>query len=199
MKLSRRNLCLLLTVAALSLSRPDESAADTLWGFVQITCAPEIGYFSVRRFQVPDLPEKGPYLTEGLTPGPEAVAALQHKYGIYDSKVLKEHPFKCSIPAQKLEPGWNISATTGFSVQVDGHLDENSEETTYARIRDDAEVFLNNKSVALLPLNPWGFTKEVSTLEISQVGLELRVYKCSVEPDNIEGNKLVCGESYLAR
>jgi hypothetical protein len=57
------------------------ATADNLYGFVQITCAPEIGYFSIRKFQIYNLPHKGPFLTEGLSPGRSPIATLQQGAG----------------------------------------------------------------------------------------------------------------------
>ena len=45
---------------------PAVAVGDELYGFVQIACVPEIGYFSIRKFQVYNLPNKAPFLTEGF-------------------------------------------------------------------------------------------------------------------------------------
>jgi hypothetical protein len=42
--------------------------ADDAAGFVQLSCTPELGLFSVRRFQVQNIPESGPYLIDGWKP-----------------------------------------------------------------------------------------------------------------------------------
>ncbi len=183
-------------VAAICSLLPQTVAADELSGFVQMTCAPEIGYFSIRRFQVANLPKNGRYLTEGLIPGQSAVEALQKKYGVYDSRSLKNHPYECSIPAFKLTPGWGAGEMTGFSIRVSGHLDVNSNATTYQSIADNAEVFLNGKSVALIGLNPHGFMLGVSSLAISQENPGLNLSKCSVAPHSIDGSNLECSNSF---
>ena len=51
--------------------------ADYPWMFVQIVCAPTLGYFSIRRITIMNIPNKGPYLTEGLEPGAGISAALR--------------------------------------------------------------------------------------------------------------------------
>jgi hypothetical protein len=53
--------------------------ADYPWMFVQIVCAPTLGYFSIRRITIMNLPNKGPYLTEGLEPGAGISAALRQE------------------------------------------------------------------------------------------------------------------------
>ena len=141
------------------------SSADEVYGFVQITCAPELGYFSIHRFQIYNLAHGGPYLTDGSRPTAQTAQDTQRKYGIFRSRDLKEIPFECTIPRFKLidEPG----EMAGFSVKVIGHLDENSDETSYSRISDDAEVFLNGKSIALMGLNPHGFVVGTSSLAMT--------------------------------
>jgi hypothetical protein len=72
--------------------------ADYPWMFAQIVCAPTLGYFSIRRITIMNLPEKGPYLTEGLEPGPGVAAALRRGNSIFDSDGLETEPFTCSVP-----------------------------------------------------------------------------------------------------
>jgi hypothetical protein len=58
-------LSMLVTIALCS-----PAHADYPWMFAQMVCAPSLGYFSIRRITIMNLPHKGPYLTEGLEPGP---------------------------------------------------------------------------------------------------------------------------------
>ena len=52
--------------------------ADYPFMFAQTVCAPSLGYFSIRRITIMNLPSKGPYLTEGLKP---VVRELLKPYG----------------------------------------------------------------------------------------------------------------------
>ncbi|MBR0896817.1 hypothetical protein JQ616_17800 [Bradyrhizobium tropiciagri] len=144
-----------------------------------------------------NLPEKGPYLTEGLEPGPGIAEALGRENGIFDSDVLQRKPFTCSIPSFNSPNGWGAERRPGFDVKVVGHLDRNSEKSTYCEIADNAEVFLNGSSIGLLVLNPCKTGETTISIEVAHDGVELVAKKC-VEPsirDDPDGNKIVCTES----
>lgn len=185
----RSERCVLALSLLLIIWANTPAEADELWGFVQITCTPELGYFSIRRFFVLDPPHKGPYLTEGLEPGPSAVSALQLKYGIFDSGNLKNNPFECSIPPVKGAPGWNESRP-GYKVRVVGHLDKNSQESDYHLIADNAEVYLQNASLGLLVLN---LDEGIDSTEVWYDAL-LEVRTCRVTPgsDTANAQNLTC-------
>ena len=171
--------------------------ADFPWMFAQVTCAPTLGYFSIRRIMVLDLPNKGPYLTEGLEPGPEISEVLAREKGIFDSDLLEREPIACSVPAFKSPNGWGAERRTGFDVKVIGHLDRNSEKSSYCEIADNAEIFLNGKSIGFIVLNPCKTGELTISIEIAQDGDRPIARKC-VEPaigDDPDGNKLVCIES----
>jgi hypothetical protein len=178
----------------------DPAHADYPWSFVHIVCAPTLGYFSIRRITIMNLPEKGPYLTEGLEPGPGIAAALRRANSIFDSEGLKTEPFKCSVPGFTPPSGWGQTWRAGFKVEVIGHLDRNSQESDYCRIADNAEVFVNGKSIALIPLNPCGRDETPVIVEVAHNGVELTVRKCVLPPASEDpvGNKIVCSEKPLA-
>jgi hypothetical protein len=163
---------------------------------VQLSCTPELGLFSVRRFQVPNIPDLGPYLADGWKPDATVVKALQQKYGIYDSRSLKRVPFECRIPSLPLAPG-RRGEVPGFDVRVSGHFDESSSTGSYRTMADDAEIFLNGRSLGLVPLNPYGFTVENSPIDISQQEHGLNIRKCAVSAGSIDGSQLVCSDKFL--
>jgi hypothetical protein len=147
--------------------------ADEAWSFVQITCAPELGYFSIRRFFVMDLPNMGPYLTEGLNPGRAAVAALQRKNGIFDSESLRDNPFDCSIPSVQAVQGWG-DGHPGYEVRVVGHIDKVSD-----LISPYTTVFLQGKSLGNIFLNGGG---NIDSIEVwYDAALEVRT--CREKPE----------------
>jgi hypothetical protein len=171
--------------------------ADYPWMFAQLTCAPTLGYFSIRRITIMNLPNKGPYLTEGLQPGPGIAEALRRENRIFDSDGLEREPFTCSIAKFKSPTGWGAEERPGFDVKVVGHLDRHSEETTYCRIVDNAEVFLNGKSIGLIVLNPCKNGETAISIEVAHDGVQLVAKKC-VEPSDFDdptGKQIVCTES----
>jgi hypothetical protein len=171
--------------------------ADFPFMFAQVVCAPALGYFSIRRITIMNLPHKGPYLTEGLEPGPGVDEALRRDHLIFDSDGLEREPFSCSIPGFKPPAGWQPEARPAFDVKVIGHRDHHSEESSYCRIADNAEVLLNGKSIGLIVLNPCKSGETTVSIEVAHDGVELAVRKC-VEPsifDDPTGNQIVCSDS----
>lgn len=167
------------------------------WMFAQIVCAPTLGYFSIRRITIMDLPDKGPYLTEGLQPGVGVAEALRREHQIFDSDGLEREPFTCSIASFKPPPGWGAKERPSFDVRVVGHLDRNSEESIYCRIANNAEVFLNGKHIGLIVLNPCKNGETTLSIDVAHDGVELMVKKC-VEPsifDDPTGKQIFCSES----
>lgn len=150
--------------------------ADEMRGFVRIACAPELGYFSIRRVLIMDLLHMGPYLTEGLEPGPTVVTALQRKYGVFDSGSLRDNPFECSIPEVQAVQGWHGSQP-GYKVRVVGYRAKNGQEGDYHMIANDAEVFLQGKSLGRLVLNlPDG----IDLIEVWHDDVSLQVRTCEI-------------------
>jgi hypothetical protein len=181
--LPRLSGCFLASLFLIFSSVVHPAHADEVWDFAQITCAPELGYFSIRRTSILDLPHMGPYLTQGLEPGPAVVDALKRKYGIFDSGGLQANPFECSIPAIPAVQGWG-DGHPGYKVKVIGHLDKNSRESSYSKIADNAEVFLQGKSLGLVVLN---LTEGIDSIEVwYDAALEVRT--CRVTPGTNLGN-----------
>lgn len=176
---SRR--CLLISLLLLGLGAMSSAHADEPWYFAHITCVPELGYFSIRRFFVMDLPNKGPYLTEGLEPGPAAVADLQRKYGIFDSKGLQDHPFECFIPSVKATRGWS-QGRPGYKIQVVGHLDKYPAEPDI--LVPWLEVFVQDKSAGSIYLNS---SENIDSIEV-WFDAVLEVRTCRLAPGTNEGN-----------
>jgi hypothetical protein len=196
-KVARAILCVF--GGSLAIAHASRAArADEPRSFVQITCAPELGYFSIRRFTIMNVPPKGPYLTEGFEPATEVVIGVEHKYGIFESEGLQARPFECSIPALSAIPGWE-RARHGFTVRVLGHLDKDSQETSYCRIRDDAEVVFNGKSIGLIGLNPCR-SAVLDSIEIAHDGVGLAITKCEVPYDSSLDDKghLTCSMEPVA-
>jgi hypothetical protein len=189
---------LVLTLSMLGTMAPSFPVhADEPWMFAQIVCAPTLGYFSIRRITIMNLPKKGPYLTEGLEPGAGVAAALRRSNLIFDSEGLQSEPFTCSIPGFTAPAGWGGEKRAAFDVRVIGHRDRNSQESSYCMIADNAEVFLNGRRVGLIPLNPCKSGDTLLGIDVAHNGVELEVTKC-VEPSIFEdpvGNTVRCAKA----
>jgi len=97
-------------------------------------------------------------------------------------------------------PGWGARERASFDVKVIGHLDRHSEESSYCKIVNNAEVFLSGKSIGQIVLYPCRNSETIVSIEVAHDGVELVVRKC-VEPslfDDPDGNKIVCSDSPFA-
>ena len=157
--------------------------ADEIYGFVQSTCAPEIGYFSIRRFQLINLPHDHPYGFP-LSQTPEALSrlsALGARYGIYDSGLLRSTPLECDLPVNVPPPRSGTGGRPVVKVRVVGVYDDNNGQATSERqISDYVEVFAGSASVGRLFLTSYGFIADGTDLiEIAGNGLRLEARLCS--------------------
>jgi hypothetical protein len=171
--------------------------ADYPWMFAQVTCVPTLGYFAIRRTTIMNLPNMGPYLTEGIRPGENVREALRRDNGFFDSDSLERDPFTCSIAKFRSPPGWGTEERPAFTVKVVGHYDRNSEEGSYCRIADNAEIILDGKSIGRIVLNPCKNGDMTISIEVAHNGVELMTKKC-VEPsifDDPAGKQMVCTET----
>jgi hypothetical protein len=185
------------SVASLSVAMAASAPAraDYPWMFAQVTCTPILGYFSIRRITIMNLPDKGPYLTEGINPGADVREALRRENGIFDSDGLERKPFTCSIAKFKSPTGWGAEERPGFDVKVIGHYDRDSEEGSYCRIADNVEIIVNGKSIGRIVLNPCKNGDMTVSIEVAHNGVELISRKC-IEPfDDPTGKQIVCTES----
>jgi hypothetical protein len=164
-------------------------AADDIWSWVQVTCAPELRMFSIHRFSVVDAPGSGADLTDN------AIVAPQQKYGIYGSKSLKAQPFTCTIPRLPAAAGGHLAAN-GYTVKIVGHLDEQSDATSYRLIQDDVEIYLDGRSLGSMGLNPYGITMGLDWIQVTEIeGFGLFTETCAIDdatPSDGVYKRLVC-------
>lgn len=199
----RRIALALVSILAFVSAATSPAQADALWNFAQITCVPELGYFSIRKILIMNLPLKGPFLSEGLTAPPSAVSALQSKYGIFDSEGLSEHPFTCTSAHLDAVPGWERKRE-GFEVRVIGHIDhaKNNEESSYCHMIDRAEVIVNGKSVGSIVLNPCEDEPTLVGVEVAHDGVGLAVRRCTHDPladKAADQQQVACREEPLSK
>ena len=127
----RRFALTLILIVGIALTDTGQAQADEPWNFAQITCVPELGYFSIRKILIMNLPHKGPYLTEGYTAPARVLNALRSQYRIFDSEALSAQPVTCTIPRLDAVAGW-MRERQGFEVKVVGHFDakKNNQESS---------------------------------------------------------------------
>lgn len=200
----RRFALILLSLLEFAFADSHPVRADEPWIFAQIACVPELGYFSIRKILIMNLPHKGPYLTEGLSPAPAAVNALESKYRIFDSEGLSAHPLTCTAPRLSAVPGWEPVEREGFKVEVIGHYDseKNARESSYCMMTESAEVLVNGKSVGSIVLNPCENGPMLVSVEVAHDGVELAIRKCTHDPAGDKGanqQQLDCREEPLPR
>jgi hypothetical protein len=180
-----------------------QAHADEPWFFAQITCAPELGYFSIRKILIMNLPHGGPYLRDGFMEPPplDVVSALEEKNRIYDSEGLSARPFTCRSPHLADVPG-SEREREGFEVRVVGHNEKpDDNESRYCRMVYNAEVIVNGKSAGLLVLNPCGNGPMLVSVEIAHDGVQLAIRRCTHDfADDVPAQeRVVCREEPLAK
>jgi hypothetical protein len=199
-----RSFALILIVAlGIASSSTVQAHADEPWFFAQITCVPELGYFSIRKILIMNLPHGGPYLSNGFMepPSQRVVSTLEEKNRIYDSRGLSARPSTCTAPHLAAIPG-SEREREGFEVKVVGHNEKpDDNESSYCRMVDNAEVVVNGKSLGLLVLNPCENAPTLVSVEIAHDGVELAVRRCThdVADDIPDQERLVCREEPLAK
>jgi hypothetical protein len=190
----------LLGIAAAGIA---QAHADEPWFFAQITCARELGYFSIRKILIMNLPHGGPYLSNGfMEPPPQSVVrVLEEKHRIYDSPGLSARPFTCTSPHLAAVPSAERERE-GFEVKVVGHYEKpDDNESSYCRMVDNAEVIVNGKSIGRLVLNPCSNGPMLVSAEIAHDGVELAIRRCTHDfADDVPGQeRIVCREEPLAK
>jgi len=178
-----------------------QAHADEPWWFAQLTCAPELGYFSIRKILIMNLPRGGPYLSNGWPPPQGVVRTLEEKNRIYDSQGLSARPFTCTAPHLAAVPG-SEREREGFEVKVVGHnAKPDDNESSYCRMVDNAEVFVNGKSLGLFVLNACEKGPMLVSVEIAHNGVELALRRCTHDyaDDLPDQERLVCREEPLTK
>ena len=143
-------LSLWLSAAAVS----PAALANPFTSFVQIACAPELGYFSIRRF--------------GLALSPQYVGRLQgpasgaiSPQGIYVEPALEKAPVECDLA---------VGAQTVQLRATGVYKDLNKDTSSYRFVIDKVEVTANGKLLGDLFLNPFGFQAGIDFIEVSVYG-----------------------------
>ena len=82
----------------------------------------------------------------------------------------------CTIPPVPALGGWHDTVPS-YTAKVVGHLDEHRDASSYRLIADDAEIFLNGKSLGLMGLNPYGASIGPDWIKINAIdGIAVGLY-----------------------
>lgn len=189
MPIGRRGAVLFATLLVLT---PAAARADWPYAFVQVTCAPELHYFAIRRFSVWNLPAHGPYLTRGLSAGPSAIAEVRRRHGVYDSASLVRRAARCVAPPLPARGGWD-SGRPGFEVSITGRVASGGSD--YSHMMDQVEVHGFGRLLAILQLSPFGLAHGDDSFELAADGVGLTLRRCAV----VEGQEQLrrCFDSAL--
>jgi hypothetical protein len=179
MRLSQRSggfgraLVLAACVAALQLS-PAPARADYPFPFVQITCAPDLHYVSVRRLIVENA---AGYNFIHLIRGRAATQTQnEQRNQIFTSRSLAEHPVACDIPAAMTRSG----PREAVSVTVGAKVDPPSKDAT-AEGADEVTVDSAGKRLAAISMGLKYQASGVDSIELYANGVGLTVRTCSFD------------------
>lgn len=148
--------------------------ADQPTGLVQITCVPEVGYFSARLFQVFTIPQKP---LKELRPLFSSIAGAHR---IYTAVELEANPFECDLAG---------GDGKRMKIHALGHYDASSPAGGPRNIVNYVEITADQRPLGRLHIGfPWG---PIDLMEVLYNGVETRVVTCSyyehVEPEPKQG------------
>jgi hypothetical protein len=185
-RIHSRCVLLLLGCMLFVAAEPRAASADQFLGLVQITCAPEAGYFSIRRFVVvaPPLEPAGRYQS--------LLSTLASKRGIHTAGELKAAPAACELPVGTGLPN-EPDRQPPLRLRVQGFYDDQNGQAAGARqIVENVEVLAGGKSIGRLYLNTFGYRPdEIDLIEVHYDGAQFWVERCSyhtsVDPHAAKG------------
>ena len=188
-----RTIVAILSVAA-AVFVTKAARADWPWGFVQVTCIPELSYFSIQRFTIYNIPKGGPYLTAGALPSNSINNRMHEHYGVYDnSQYLEKHPVTCTIPP--VLHAWDSPKNYfGFTVKIVGRYNVSPEESDYSHMLDEVDILVDGKQVGTMGLNPYGLGLDQDLIQVNPNGIGTQLYKCSI----VQSSGPADGKSNLA-
>lgn len=176
-----RALCSLVLMLGILFVSQRPAHADWPWGFVKVSCIPEISYFSIQRFTVMNIPHSGAYLDGQGLPRPEVAEALRHREGLFDSsQYLKDHPYTCKIPDTRTHYDQSRPA---FEVTVTGRYNVSPDESDYSHMLDEVVVLLNGQKIGTMGLNPYGLGVDDDTISVAPNGVGIATTVCSLPTD----------------
>jgi hypothetical protein len=148
-------------------ANPNAALADTFNGFVQITCSPDLRYFSIRRFGQMNVP--GGVVDRLRKSQPSAT----NPEGIYADVALEGSPAECNL---------------GFArIRVVGIIKDNNVNTASSRFVADyvevsVEASFGGKPIVRsdrFNLSALGFETGVDFIEVYSDGVDVILRKCA--------------------
>jgi hypothetical protein len=154
------------------------ASADQSVGLVQITCVPEAGYFSIRRFVFVNPPRQ---------PGADLqplLSTIASKDRIYTASRLKAEPAECELLGTNTPSQADQRRRLG--VRVQGFYDDQNGQAVGARqIVENVEVSAGGKPLGRLRLNAFGYSPdEIDLIEVRFDGGNFWVDRCSYYPSH---------------
>lgn len=143
-----------------ALMLPHHACADEYWPLFQITCVPDLNYFSIRSFGLANTPsefvrsyypnEKGASYTreELLAHEDQQLGLLETTYGIYTAERLQQHPYECLTRVGREVGGQPLK------VRVDGNYVEPSTGQCRGTGVNAAHVTINGRDIGWLSADP---------------------------------------------
>jgi hypothetical protein len=183
-----RYVLLLLGCVLCVAAKPPPASADQFLGLVQVTCAPEAGYFSIRRFVVVAPP---------LEPGrnyQSLLSTLASKREIHTARELKATAAECELPVGTGLPN-EPDRRPPLRIRVQGFYDDQNGQAAGARqIVENVEISAGVKPLGRLYLNTFGYRPdEIDLMEVRYDGAQFWVERCSyhrsVDPQAAKGCK----------
>jgi hypothetical protein len=151
--------------------------ADTFTGLVQIACSPELNYFSIRRFGLPNLPQ---YVIDRLHGSPPPAAI--NSQGLFIRWALEKAPAECDLV---------VGAKTARIRTVGIYKDLNQNTSSSRFIVDQVEISANGKLLGQLFLSSRGFQAGIDFMEVFVNG-SMFVRKCAYY-DHVDNPALKTG------
>jgi len=150
------------------------ASADQMLGLVQVTCAPEANYFSIRRFLLVNPPRSpgGDYQS--------LLSTVASKYSFYTAIQLKASPVECDLTAGA-EPANQPDQRRRLKLRVQGFYDDQAGQAPGPRqIVANVEVSADGKPLGRLYLNAFGYMpEEIDLIVVLYNGIDFWVERCS--------------------
>jgi hypothetical protein len=150
------------------------ASADQMLGLVQVTCAPEANYFSIRRFLLVNPPRSPAGDYQSL------LSTVASKYRFYTAIQLKAAPVECDLTGGA-GPATQPDQQRRLKLRVQGFYDDQGGQAPGPRqIVNDVEVSADGKALGRLYLNAFGYMPdEIDLIEVLYNGVDFWVERCS--------------------
>jgi hypothetical protein len=171
---------LLLVTAA----TPTPAFADEPHYFLEITCIPQLHYFSARRVRICNLPWRGPYLDLDHGATQRSRIAVERAFRMFSPQGLIRRPQRCAIPAFD-RPAPRRDYRSAIDVRIGG------------RMPAWIEARLGGRRLGYFNLTFQEAPDDLVLLEVAADGAGLSIRQCVQGPDL--GDTMNCTSQPAAR